>query len=603
MAEFLSAGVFTEELRSGETAILGVSTSNFGTVGWFPRGEENKAILCTSLPDAQRKFGGYWKNSDAPLALTAFFKNDGARAYVVRVCPDDSVKASVVIPNRWRFDAISRGTWGNLLRVTVRGNENNYDVATGVYSLFDVLVEEESLDGEGDFEVVETFEAVDLIDEDSADYLLGVLNDEQNGSDLLRAVKLVSGGVPDAFDPASFSAESVGSGDGTTTAFSHTLVNPVLAPFTLKIKVNGTLVGEDDGRGKLRRVGTTYTSVSGTVNATTGALAIVFTPAVPSSQPIVVDYIKSGASEQDYELSGGLDGTAVTQAQVSSPALEGELKGLYALNLVDEILNIGLADFYGDPAVHGDLIAYCENRADCFAILDTPRGIDAQDAKNYKQITLASLSNYAAMYYPHVKVSDPAKAGKPKTISPVGHVAGVYARTDITRNVGKAPAGVIDGRLNFVLEMERKLSKGERDILYPVNVNPLIDTAATGRAVWGARTLEISGDFNLVNIRRLFIFLRKSTFNSTQDLVFEPIGAELFSIVTTRMTSFLTRLTSEGYFASRVPAESFRVTCDTTNNTPETIAARQLICEVLVAGQTPAEFVRFLFKRSLNTLS
>ena len=57
MAELLSAGVYIEELKSAEQAILGVSTSNFATVGWLPRGEENKAILCGSLQDYFRKFG------------------------------------------------------------------------------------------------------------------------------------------------------------------------------------------------------------------------------------------------------------------------------------------------------------------------------------------------------------------------------------------------------------------------------------------------------------------------------------------------------------------------------------------------------------------
>lgn len=602
MAEFLSAGVFTEEVRSGETAVLGVSTSNFATVGWLPRGEENKALLCTSLTDYFRKFGQYWKNSDAPLAVTAFFKNGGSRLYAVRVCPDDAVAAQVEIPNRWLIKAISRGAWGDLVRVIIRGNENNYDFATATYSKFDILVQEESVDGEGDFDTVETFEAVELTDEDSADYFPTVLNDEENGSNEVRITEVSGGGVPSAFTPTAVTAESVGSGNGSQTSFSHTTAQTPVAKFTFKVKVSGNVVAQDNGRGKIEMV-SGFTSISGTINYETGAVALVFTPAVANSAPITADYIKAGATEIEYDLTGGADGTEVTRTQVSDPALALELKGLYALDLVDEILNIGLPDFRGNQTVATDLLAYCEGRQDCFAILDTKPGIDAQDAKNYKQVTLASLSSWGGMYYPGIKVADPLKDGKPKVISPVGHVAGVFARTDQTRNVGKAPAGTIDGALNFSLGLERVTSKGERDLIYPVGINPLIDSTATGRAVWGTRTLEVAGDFNLVNVRRLFIFLRKSTFNSTQDLVFEPIGDGLFTIVSLRMTSFLTRLTQEGYFASRVPAEAFKVIVDETNNTAESIAARQLITDIIVAPQTPAEFVRFRFQRSLNKLS
>lgn len=602
MAEFLSADVFTEEVASGESAILGVSTSTFASVGWLPRGPENKAILTTSLPDYFRKWGGFWKNSDMPLAATAFYKNGGVRAYFVRVCPADAEKATATAASHWGFDAISRGAWGNLLRVAIRGNQNNYDVATAEYSKYDVDLLEETIDGEGDFAVVESYEAVDLEDADSAEFFPEVLNDEQSGSKVAR-IRNLGAGVPAALLPSPYTNESVGSGDGSQTVFTHTAANPPIAAFTLKVKVAGNVVATDDGRGKLTRVGTFFSGVSGTVGYTDGAISVAFSPAVSGGAPISVDYVKRGALEVTYDLAGGADGTAVGNAEITDPALAAEKKGLYALDDVDEVLNIGLPDFDGDAVAALALIDYCSGREDCFAILGTKRGIDAQDAKNYKQVTLGSLSSYAALYYPGIKIADPLKNSRPRAISPVGHVAGRYAFTDIKRNVAKAPAGTVDGALSYALGLERNLSKGERDLIYPVNINPLVDTPATGRCIWGDRTLQISGDFNLVQVRRLFIFLRRSVFLSTQDLVFEPIGDQLFSTVTFRMTSFLNRLTSENYFASRVPAEAFRVTCDGTNNTDDTIAARQLITDTLVATQNPAEFVRFRFQRSLKKLS
>lgn len=601
--EFLSAGVFTEEVAAGETAILGVSTSNFATVAWLPRGYEDIAILCTSLPDYQRKFGGYWKNSDGPLAVTAFFKNGGSRAYVVGVRPDDAVKATASIPGRWDIAAVSRGAWGNLVRMVVKGNQNSYDFATAIYSKFDIELQEESSDGLGDFTTVETFEMVDLADSDDMDYFPTVLNDEQNGSNEVRIAMGVSGGVPDEFTPSSFSAEAIGSGDGTQQAFTHTIANVPVAVFTAKVKVDGVVVAQDNGRGKMAAVTGSAFSVSGSIDYTGGALAIAFTPAPANSKAVTMDYIKAGVSQVEYDLTNGADGTVVDRGQISSPALEEDSRGLYAFDLVDEVLNIGVADFRGDPVVAQDLIDYSEGRQDTFTILDTKAKIDAQDAKNYKQVTLASLSSYAAIYWPGVKIADPILNSRIRPMSPVGHVAGRYAYTDQNRNVGKAPAGVNDGALSFCQGLEIPTSQGDRDLVYPVGINPLIDTPATGRAIWGTRTLQVVGDFNLVNVRRLFIFLRKSTFLNTQDLVFEPIGEDLFQTTTLRMVPFLTRLAGEGYFASRVPKEAFQFTCDDTNNTPDTIAARMLISDVLIAPQTPAEFVLFRFRRALNALS
>lgn len=604
MAEFLSAGVYTEELKSGESAILGVSTSNFATVGWLPRGKENVAVLVTSLSDYFRKFGGYWKNSDVPLAVTAFFKNDGARAYIVRVVPDDAVAAEVTVAtNLWKIKAISKGAWGNTARAIVRGNANYYDHLTATYSKFDVEIQEESSDGANDFQTVETFEALDFSDSDAADYVTAVINDEIAGSEEITIEEL-NGGIPAAFNPAPVSNETVGTGTGSQQLFNHSSAQSPIATFTLEINVNGVLVAKDNGRGKLSiESGVSgFTGVSGTVNYDTGDIGMFFTPAVAVGETIAIDYIKAGVKSISYDLVGGADGTSVSRAQITDPALEANSKGLYALNAIDELMNIGLPDMTGSIDAKKDLIAYCENRGDCFAILDTPKGMDALDAKNYKQVTLSSLSDYAAIYWPQVKVADPLKDGKLKVMSNVGHVAGVFARTDITRNVAKAPAGVVEGRLNFVSALEFDTKKGDRDVVYPANVNPLISSPQTGIAVWGARCLAISGDFTIIPHRRLFMFLRKSVFNATQDLVFEPIDANLFATTKLRLESFMANLTQEGYFASRVPEEAYRVICDESNNTDASIIARQLITDVLVAVASPAEFVRFRFQRSLKTL-
>jgi len=601
MAEFLSPGVFIQEVASGESAILGVSTSNFGTLGWTPRGQENKAILVTSLQDYFRKFGQYWSKSDVPLVVTAFFKNDGARMFFVRVTPADALAAMGAFTTYWDSDAISKGAWGNNVRLRILGNDNFFNFATATYSRFDIEVQEESADGVGDWVVTESFTSVSLDNSEDLNYFPSVMNDADNGSSTVRIAEGATPGIPAAFDSTAVVGEFVGSGDNTTTLFNTILASIPVAPFTLKVKIDGVIEVTDDGRGHLQ-IATTASgtsAVSGTINYKTGDLSIDFTPAPVGSAAITADYYAAGVDELFSELSGGLDGTAITRAEVSDPALELGEQGLFAFNKIEEILNLGIPEFRGNQIVQGDLLDYCENRRDCFAILDTPKGVDAQGAKNYKQVTLGRLSEFGAIYHPGINVADPVQNSRLKGISPIGHIAGAYARTDNNRNVGKAPAGVNDGRLAFAVSLEQVLSKGERDFIYPANVNPLIASTATGRAIWGARNLAITGDFTLVNVRRLFIFLEKSVFNSTHDLVFESIGDELFSVVSLRISGFLNGLTQLGYFASRVPSEAFRVVIDDSNNTPATLASRQLITDIFIAPQTPAEFVLFRFQRLL----
>jgi phage tail sheath protein FI len=430
---------------------------------------------------------------------------------------------------------------------------------------------------------------------------------------VITVTNLVSGPADDAVITGSGftaivtipgTAWATGAG-GANQTLSGTFTATPIAPFSLKIRVAGVLQAQDNGRGKIvKATGSSYVSITGTVNYTTGVYSVTFTAAPALGVSITADFIQAGATYVNYDLAGAVDGTSVTRLDVTDAAsLQADKKGLWALDTVVDMCSIGLPDFVGDAQVHNELVTYCSNRKDFFAILDTPIGSDATDAYNYKQVALANLSSYYALYWPNVKVLDPLKGGRARVMSPVGHVAGIYARTDNAKNVAKAPAGVDDGALAYTAGLERIPSKGDMDLIYPVNVNPFKEDPLTGRVVWGSRTGQVVGDYPQVGWRRLAMFLEKSFYNNSQDLVFEPITDELFARTTLRFNGFMDSLTQQGYFASRAPSQAFKVTCDRTNNTDATIAQRMLICDVLFAVASPAEFVLFRFERSLNLLA
>lgn len=297
-------------------------------------------------------------------------------------------------------------------------------------------------------------------------------------------------------------------------------------------------------------------------------------------------------------MANGSDGAALAASSVVGAALAPDEKGIYALNKVDDILSIVIPDF-DDVAgvVHKAMVDYCETRKDRFAILSVPEALSGyNDAVNYKKKTLAKNSSRAALYFPWVNIIDPV-TNKEISFPPAAHVAGRYAYTDSVKNVSKAPAGTSDGVLSFITGVKSEFTPKQVGILNLSHVNSIVAWPYTGRAIWGARTLQAGGEFPYIQMRRLFMFLEKSVFNNTQSYVFENNSVALRSSVQARISSFLLGLFQQGYFQGATPAEAFFVICDSSNNTPQSIAAGLLYCDIGVAPTRPAEFVVFRFQQ------
>lgn len=309
------------------------------------------------------------------------------------------------------------------------------------------------------------------------------------------------------------------------------------------------------------------------------------------------DYYTQPDEYVRYTLTGGLDGSATTRSDVTAAALEAGSEGLYALKLADEIMQVVIADFQTDDAVCRDVITFCENMGDKFAIFTVPEGLDEQEAVNWRKFTLAQYSNKAALYYPHIRITDPVTEST-ANLPCGGHVAGIYAKTDNNKNVGKAPAGVEDGKLGWLEGFEVDLSRPQVGYAYENKINCLVGWPQTGQVVWGARTLEApGGEFPYIQQRRLFQFVEKSVFNSTHIHVFQNNGPALWAAITLQVTNFLMTLFKAGYLAGTTPEEAFFVVCDETNNPQITVDLGLVYCDVGLATNKPAEFAVFSFSQ------
>ncbi len=316
-------------------------------------------------------------------------------------------------------------------------------------------------------------------------------------------------------------------------------------------------------------------------------------PGTNSVASVATYYTQAGATTQSCPMTDGADGSAIGRSNISAATLAGDEDGLFALNKTDELLQVAIPDFETDPIVSGDLIDYCETRQDRFAVVTVPEGLSVQEAVNYKRTTLNKSSNRAAIYYPHIKIIDPV-TNKSANVPTAGHVLGIYARTDAERNVSKAPAGTTDGTIRFAIGLERSLTFNEVGELNKNNINSLLDNNTVGRVVWGGRTLENVGEFPYIQMRRLFMFVEKSVFNSTQVHVFESNTPSLRARIQAQIDSFLLGLFNTGHFSGSSPADAFYVVDKTTS---ANVINGIIVFEIGMAPTRPAEFIHFIFRQ------
>jgi len=247
------------------------------------------------------------------------------------------------------------------------------------------------------------------------------------------------------------------------------------------------------------------------------------------------------------------------------------------------------------------VLDHCENEylQDRFAIFDGQPIVAPLTTDNI-QIVRNSQHGYGAIYYPWIQVYDPVTKGR-EIVPPSGHIAGIYARVDAERGVHKAPANeVIRGALGVGVrdaggaETEVLVSKAEQAGLNPDGVN-VIRKFQGDIQIWGARTLatRVNSEWRYINVRRLFLFLRKSIDHGTQWVVFEPNDLALWGKITRDVSDFLRRVWRSGALFGATENEAFFVKCDETNNPREVRDAGQVIIDIGVAPVKPAEFVIF----------
>lgn len=293
-------------------------------------------------------------------------------------------------------------------------------------------------------------------------------------------------------------------------------------------------------------------------------------------------------------MTGGTDGQA---ALTTSDFAGDELTrtGLHALDGIE--INLVALPGKNDPAYLAAVIAYCDLRGDCFGLCDGPGSVErdfavgASDAKQFVE-GLPSRSKNAAMFYPWIKVADPVGVGRNPTrlVPPSGLIAGIFARTDVSRGVWKAPAG-IEATVPEALGLQVNLVDEDQDLLNPVSLNCMRQFPGVGIVSWGTRTLGADPEWRYIPVRRTALFLKESLRRGLRWAVFEPNAEELWGRIQINIQAFMLGLFRQGAFQGTTPEEAFRVLCDRSTNPQELVDQGIVTAKVAFAPLKPAEFV------------
>ena len=397
-----------------------------------------------------------------------------------------------------------------------------------------------------------------------------------------------------------------GDGKGGTPAFTVRALDANAGTISVDVE---DAAGAEPGSGSYD---VTVSSDSGASELFTGVTAgpgakNIITVVNSGSRLVTIEELDVAATDLAQGLSTGTVALSIPSGVVVPTVATADVvgdaakrTGFAAFEALEEITMIaapdlvvahrqGLIDTEGVVAVQNAMVSHCELMGNRMAILDTPAGLNAQQASTWRMETTNFDSKFAVLYWPWIEIFDPS-VGHDTLFPPSGHVAGLWSRNDSTRGVFKAPANDV---LQGAVGLELGATRGEMDMLNPQGVNSIKSFPGRGIRVWGARTLSSDAEWRYVNVRRYFNYLEESILQGTQWAVFEPNDANLWGRIRRTISAFLVNEWRSGALFGSSPQEAFFVKCDGENNTAESIDLGMVIVEIGVAPVKPAEFVIF----------
>ena len=651
-------GVYITEIPSGVRTITGVATSITAFIGRAVRGATDEAVTINSFGDFERLYGGVWAASTLGYAVRDFYLNGGSQAIIVRLyhptfaSPGDRDK---VVQAAADTAAAAAGADAAAAAAAAGTKAGTYDkdpeksaaalvaaaadsaAAAGV-TVSDVkkAADTQAAAESGNQAALDTAAAAAGADaaaaaaaaaDKAASYTTdpdkaaakrvadAAVTASQGGAtpaDVLEAAEAAARTAA-PLDKAvldigmKLEAASAGSwGNGLRARVDYDVIGPDAANmFNLSVRDDSTGVVEVFRNvsvvpGYVRQVDKVLANESALVRAQ-GSL--------PGSRPPESANLADGQSDvwADNEpptnttvadVGQASDGGWLTVGDFTGTGKQNAKTGLYALLKADLFNILCIPPYLASGDVdNNSLVAaaaqFCEQRR-AMLLVDPPTSWTSKDAAKNGLPGLGTDSKNAAVFFPRLRQPDPARDGQTGDFVPCGAVAGIFARTDTSRGVWKAPAG-LDATLVGVPELSVPLTDPENGELNPLGVNCLRTMPAAGRVVWGARTRQgddrLASEWKYVPVRRTALFIEESLYRGTQWVVFEPNDEPLWAQIRLNLGAFMQNLFRQGAFQGTTPQEAYFVKCDKETTTQNDINLGVVNIVVGFAPLKPAEFV------------
>lgn len=290
--------------------------------------------------------------------------------------------------------------------------------------------------------------------------------------------------------------------------------------------------------------------------------------------------LTTGTTEAEA-LAGGSDGVAADEDYALAFTQFDTISALLVVNAP----NVRDAGLYTAVA----------NRGNSFIVVDPEENDLPADV--IADASLPSLGttdgSYAAVYYPWLHIADPASdapRGSTVKVPPGASVAGMILRTESSRGVYKAPAGIAANLVGTVAT-ERRLTTSNLNDLSDAHINAIRPVPGAGISVMGARTRATSTSAKYISVRRLLNYVKQRSSEVSKFALFEPNSPNLWDQLRVTNGSFLSELWQMGGLAGVDPTQAYYVKVDRDINTEQTIANGEVHIELGVAPVYPAEFV------------
>lgn len=201
-------------------------------------------------------------------------------------------------------------------------------------------------------------------------------------------------------------------------------------------------------------------------------------------------------------------------------------------------------------------------------------------------ITIASNPSYAGKYIGWHKVFDRYNASVVYIPNNV-YAAAIYLRTDRVSNPWEAPAGIERGLLPSGVQ-NVNITESVGGILYKqYNLNTVKFINGFGYAMWGQKTAQLKESArDRMNVRRMLITVQKNVNRILNTFIFQGNTPKARERVTSLINSYMQTVLAGG------GVQSYKVVCNETNNTTNTIAQNILNVDLYIQPTYTIEFIK-----------